>query len=328
MKSQFLLLSVSIFCSLSFSTASPSNDEYTPANRLMENKLHRKRMNNRRAVFADTLEKNTNIFTTISSASAPESFRQIEHPFKSPYANKSFDATIPTNSWISNLFYPSQENNAPTTSDPYILRVLDNYGGNPGLSVRQPSTKTFGEYEAQNNIPKTEAGYFINQQNVDIRFTASEWGHSKVIPNVTSWDLFSAHLRLQTSGNDQQYVEFPIVRGMAYVTAKYANLTPQFFSQNAIIEITADKKSNNTYQGRKFKIKFNDTPRTSFIIWALGDNDLTLRKSDERNLVADKPYNGIIRAAKVLTNGSFESILDDRVKVWPIGANITAKSNG
>jgi endo-1,3(4)-beta-glucanase len=163
---------------------------------------------------------------------------------------------------------------------------------------------------------------------VDLRFTASEWGHSKVIPNVTSWDLFSAHLRLQTSGNDRQYIEFPIVRGMAYVTANYANLTPQFFSQNAIIEITADKKSNNTYQGRKFKIKFNDMPRTSFIIWALGDDDLTLRKSDERNLVADKPYNGIIRAAKVLTNGSFEKILDDRVKVWPIGANITAKSNG
>jgi endoglucanase Acf2 len=139
MKSQFLLLSVSIFCTLSFSTASPSNDEYTPPNRLMGNKLSRKRMNNRRAVFADTSESNTNIFTTISGAAAPESFRQIEHPFKSPYANKSFDATIPTNSWISNLFYPSQENNAPTTSDPYILRVLDNYGGNPGLSVRQPS---------------------------------------------------------------------------------------------------------------------------------------------------------------------------------------------
>ncbi|GAB5587812.1 endo-1 [Umbelopsis nana] len=269
----------------------------------------------------------TNIFSPISTESAPESFKKIVHPYKSPYANESFEAIIPTNSWISNLFYPSADNNAPTTSDPYILRVLDDYGGNPGLSIRQPSDKTFGQYEAQNDVPKTEEGYFINQQKVDLRFTAVEWGHAAVDTNVTSWDMFSANLKLQTSGKDKQYVEFPIVRGMAYVTANYVNLTPQFFSQNAIIEITADKVSNNTYYGRKFKLKFNDTPTTYFIIYALGDDGLSLKRADAQNLVSDKPYNGIIRAAK-LPDAAFEKMLDDRANVWATGANLSAESNG
>ncbi|KAG2187346.1 hypothetical protein INT44_005032 [Umbelopsis vinacea] len=277
----------------------------------------------------DDRKQTTNILNKISSESAPDSFRKIEHPYSSPYANESFDGIIPTNSWISNLFYPSVDNIAPTTSDPYILRMLDNYGGNPGLSIRQPSKKIYGEYAAQNNVPKTEEGYFINPQNVDLRFTASEWDNSSSVePNLMSWDLFSATLRLQTSGNDQQYIDFPIVRGMAYVTANYVDLTPQFFSQNAIIEITADKKSNNTYQGRKFKLKFNDNPTSYFLIYALGDEDLVLKQTDDRNLVAHKTYNGIIRIAKVLDDEAFEDLLDDRVEVWPIGAKLSAESNG
>jgi endo-1,3(4)-beta-glucanase len=68
-------------------------------------------------------------------------FLPIEHPFLPAYANKEFDAVVPTSSWISNLFYPSVENLAPTTPDPYILRLLDDFGGNPGLSISQPHEK-------------------------------------------------------------------------------------------------------------------------------------------------------------------------------------------
>lgn len=327
MKPQFLLLTSAIFYGVTASSASPPDNANIQSNLLMGNRLSRIRAAERRLKRADNNLNMTNIFSPISTESAPESFKKIVHPYKSPYANESFEAIIPTNSWISNLFYPSADNNAPTTSDPYILRVLDDYGGNPGLSIRQPSDKTFGQYEAQNDVPKTEAGYFINQQKVDLRFTAVEWGHAAVDTNVTSWDMFSANLKLQTSGKDKQYVEFPIVRGMAYVTANYVNLTPQFFSQNAIIEITADKVSNNTYYGRKFKLKFNDAPTTCFIIYALGDDDLSLKRADAQNLVSDKPYNGIIRAAK-LPDAAFEKMLDDRANVWATGAKLSAESNG
>lgn len=81
-------------------------------------------------------------FSPISTTPPPASiFPTIAHPFLPVYADSSFNKVVPTCSWISNLFYPSVNNLAPTTPDPYILRLLDDFGGNPGLSISQPYDK-------------------------------------------------------------------------------------------------------------------------------------------------------------------------------------------
>ena len=77
----------------------------------------------------------------VSPQKAPDSFTTIAHPFKPVYADNTFDKVVPTCSWISNLFYPSVDHLAPTTPDPYILRLLDDFGGNAGLSISQPHDK-------------------------------------------------------------------------------------------------------------------------------------------------------------------------------------------
>ena len=92
----------------------------------------------------DMMATQTNLIVPISKLSLNTSiFPQIEHPHPPQYADPEFMRThiVPTTSWISNLFYPSVEHLAPTTPDPYIFRVFDDYGGNPGLSVHQSSTK-------------------------------------------------------------------------------------------------------------------------------------------------------------------------------------------
>ncbi|CAM0138853.1 unnamed protein product [Umbelopsis sp. WA50703] len=331
MRTHFLLVIAALLSELSVSNAAPSSTGSSSGAQLMGNKHSKKHFSSPRKASAEgSLQRDmkASIFSPISSDSAPDSFEKIAHPFKSPFANQSFSEPIPTNSWLGNLFYSSADNNAPTTSDPYILRVFDKYGGNPGLSIRQPAEKIIGEYQAQNNVPETDAGYFINQQKVDLRFTTAEWKKTAPIQNVTSWDMLAANLRLQSPQNAKQFIDFPLVRGMAYVTADYHNLTPQFFSQNAIIEITAANSSNSTFSGRKFKLKFNDTPTTYFVIYVLGKDPLTLRQVDVQNLVADKPYNGIIRAAKLTEDSGCEAILDENVYVWPVGAKVDAYSDG
>lgn len=77
------------------------------------------------------------------SQSSPNTnlFPKIQHPYPPEYADPRSNNVVPTNSWISNLFYHSVEHLAPTTPDPYTLRIFDGYGGNPGLSIRQPSKK-------------------------------------------------------------------------------------------------------------------------------------------------------------------------------------------
>lgn len=168
-----------------------------------------------------------------------------------------------------------------------------------------------------NNIPATPNGYIINGVVVDIRITAKEWKNDKPKQLVKRWDLFGATVDLSTASGS---IEFPIARGASYITSKYNNLTPQFFTQHAIINIEAKKVSEDTYTDRKFKVTFNNNPSSTYIIYALGD-PITLKKQDLNNLVATKPYNGIIQVAK-LPKPEDESILDSHHGVWATGGKI------
>lgn len=92
---------------------------------------------------ASSMKKSNHLLEPIDASipPPPSVFPSIQHPFSPIYADPKFKAVVPTSSWISNLFYPSVNNLAPTTPDPYILRLLDDFGGNPGLSISQPHDK-------------------------------------------------------------------------------------------------------------------------------------------------------------------------------------------
>ncbi|RUP45655.1 endo-1,3(4)-beta-glucanase [Jimgerdemannia flammicorona] len=261
-------------------------------------------------------------FSPLSTAAPP--FDSITHPYPPVYNSKSVSQVVPTNSWYSNLFWSSTNGLAPTFSEPYILRVFDiGYGGNPGLSIRQPWAKTIGAYGATNNIPADDAGYYINSLNVDLRATASEWGSVTPTQNVTAWDQFSATLKLSGGAGS---ITFPIVRGMAYVTAQYVCLTPQFFSQNAIIAINGVAVSGSV-TANKFKLTFNDNPTSNYIIYVLGGSSLTLTLSGT-TLTASAPFTGTLRIAKLPSAGDAEFILDDRKAVYPTGGVLSAAISG
>ncbi|KAG0179190.1 hypothetical protein DFQ29_002413 [Apophysomyces sp. BC1021] len=249
----------------------------------------------------------------------PDTFERISHPHPPVFADPKFHRVVPTNAWISNLFYPSMLDLAPTTPDPYILRVLDSHGGIPGLSITQPSKKVYGSYPPQNNIPFVESAFAINGVVVDIRMTAAEWAENLPTPQITYWDHLGATLRLLSHPN--RTIDFPIVRGMPYVTGVYTNLTPQIYTQHAIIQIEADQVDGDNYTGFKFKIAFNDSPTSTYLIYVLGNRPLTLRKVGNSNLVASEVYHGPIRIAK-LPSAEDETLLDDKKDVWATGGDI------
>lgn len=174
-----------------------------------------------------------------------------------------------------------------------------------------------------NNIPPSPAGYIINGVVVDIRLTAQEWTKAPE-PLVTQWGHFHAHLRLSGSGGK---VEFPFVRGQSFITTAYTGLTPQFFTQHAIIRVTADHtQGDDVYTGSKFKISFNDNPTSTYLIYAL-DGPLTLTRRDMNNLVASEKYNGVIQVAK-LPSAQDEAVLDAHHGVWPTLGTIDTSKDG
>jgi endo-1,3(4)-beta-glucanase len=168
-----------------------------------------------------------------------------------------------------------------------------------------------------NNVPATPNGYIINGVVVDIRITAKEWKQEKPKQTITRWDLFGADINLSISAGS---IEYPIARGASYITSKYKSLTPQFFTQHAIIQVEANESAKDTYTDRKFKVTFNNNPSSTYIIYVLGD-PITLVKTDMNNLVATQPYNGIIQVAK-LPNAESEAILDSHHGVWATGGKI------
>ncbi|ORY97660.1 endo-1,3(4)-beta-glucanase [Syncephalastrum racemosum] len=270
---------------------------------------------------------------TFSTYDAPNAvFPAISHPFLPVYAD-SHDSdpkknTVPTNAWHSNLFYPSAENLAPTITDPYILRFLDGYGGNPGLSIHQSADRVYGEYPAVNDVPPTQAGYMINSVVVDLRLTCTEWANVRPDLKVTSWDALTANVRL-ASPSSESHIDFPLARGMAYVTALYQGLTPNVFTQHAIVEVTADGQSTqDTFTGHRFRLKMNDPQSSVYLIYALGNQPLTLTRSGFSNLVASAPYDGPIRIAKVPGGESqAEEVLDRSRGVWATAGQVTASSS-
>lgn len=155
----------------------------------------------------------------------------------------------------------------------------------------------------------------------DFRITSAEWTDEKPTPMVNSWDLFGANLRL--SGSNGGSIEFPIARGSSFITSTYDNLTPQFFTQHAIINISADEDlGGDTYSGHKFKISFNDSPTSTYIIYVLGEKPLTLRKEGFSNLVATEKFSGVLQIAKLPDASDSEAVLDSHKGVWASGASV------
>ncbi|KAI8391179.1 endo-1,3(4)-beta-glucanase [Radiomyces spectabilis] len=266
------------------------------------------------------------ILAPFSRADMASPLEVIQHPYLPVYADPNFKKVVPTNSWISNLFYPSSEDLAPTTPDPYILRLLDDHGGYPGLSIRHTDAKTYGSYPAMNDVPATQMGFFINGVLTDLRFTSKEWSREKPEPKVTYWDHFGATLRLSSPRNPTKRIDFPLARGMPFVTGTYSGLTPHFYSEHGIQQVVAASNNNGTYGGRKFKVTMNDPSHTTFIIYALG-GPLQLRKIGNSKLEATTIYNGVIRVAK-LPSPDHERLLDDYFDVWTVGGTITTGTDG
>ncbi|KAI8062895.1 glycosyl hydrolase family 81-domain-containing protein [Gongronella butleri] len=275
----------------------------------------------------------------------PSVFPTIEHPFPSQYYNGTRTRPVPTNAWLSNLFYASTNHQAPTITDPYILRFMDALGdGPPGLSIAHAQKKVYGGYPPMNNVPATDVGYMINPVVADIRFSAKEWENAlpassssspapmarqqqqqkeqqRVIlrQQVLDWDFLCATVRLTTANGtttatNELHVDFPLCKGMPYVTASYRSLTPVFYTQHAFISKPPPLGS----PARHFTISLNDD--THYRIYAV-DKPIAWTLVSPNLLQADRAYTGTLRIAKV-PNPKFESLLDDHAANWPVRSSI------
>jgi endo-1,3(4)-beta-glucanase len=130
------------------------------------------------------------------------------------------------------------------------------------------------------------------------------------------------HATLRYGGSTGSSLTIPFVRGMAYATGLYYNLTPKITSAHAIININGQgSQPGRSVTGTKFKIGLNNGQ--TWLLYA--EKSLTLSQTQGNILQATAPFTGYLRLA-VLPAANAESMLDNYADAVPMNATVSFQS--
>jgi endo-1,3(4)-beta-glucanase len=231
------------------------------------------------------------------STSAPP-FENVSHPLPpSPLWGAGEVAPYPTNAEWMNLVIGDGKN--PINVLPYVVNALEG-----GFEISAPKRV----------ITDKSIGSAIEH---DLSFRVAEL--SPMTRAITGHDLLS--VTVQWSADGGKSITAPLVRGMPYATAIYTGLTPFIGSTHAILSVNGATTSPGTND--HFTIAFNNgqtwvlyaTPSITFTLNAIG-------------LTADKPFNGVLRAALVGAAPGAVDVLNAHRDAYPVGGGVAATVTG
>ncbi|KAG6572521.1 putative endo-1,3-beta-glucanase [Phytophthora cinnamomi] len=143
---------------------------------------------------------------------------------------------IPTNNWWGNMIAATQEAGVqPIWANPYSLQPMLT-SAPYGLTISYPyPTRVFGGGRSGNGIAEK---FYRHGHVPDFTFSAMEFTTPPVF-EVFDWDDLSVQVRFksQAGPSDENSFEATLVSGMAFVTAKYASLTPRIDTVYAILTV-------------------------------------------------------------------------------------------
>eukprot|EP00002_Diphylleia_rotans_P003838 TRINITY_DN1271_c0_g1_i1.p1 TRINITY_DN1271_c0_g1~~TRINITY_DN1271_c0_g1_i1.p1 ORF type:complete len:733 (-),score=162.35 TRINITY_DN1271_c0_g1_i1:87-2285(-) len=245
-------------------------------------------------------------------------FPEAAHP-KPP--NGYFDdalrsSPVQTNKFWGNLIYDSGLD--PVITQPYAVRVSNTPSG---LGISHADN-----YVTGGGTPDRVQYYFrVFLYNMGLGATEAVTSRK-----VTAFDMFSANLKMT---NSQGSIDFPLVRGMAYVTALYNRLSPMIFTQHAILSVNGAPTGSAPFVGNKFKVSINNG-QTWLIYFINEDGSLPsvslnyrIGEANYQQLYSNTPFTGIVRVTQ-LPSDSVESILDAHRSIYPKGANLAVSMTG
>jgi len=183
--------------------------------------------------------KSCNLMAPFRNSDPAQVLPAVSHPQK-PLRN-SLKGPIPTNHFMGNwLLAPAKD---PIYIHPYVLKLHSQWPY--GLSISHNHKKVSGGKGSGGAVQ-----FYFNPFNIDMAFASTE---KLELPQIESFDEFSFKAKLKAS-NGTGSISFPLVRGMAYVTAIYHDLKPIIFSGHSILKVNGQGiRNGNTYQGKSFK---------------------------------------------------------------------------
>ncbi|KAK8044608.1 glycosyl hydrolase family 81 [Apiospora rasikravindrae] len=228
-----------------------------------------------------------------------------------------------TNKFYANFFLGNQ--NAPTYLHPYSVAWARGQGATSswGLSVShiEASQRVYGQTSPDTGAAK----YFLNPVGIQsLCLSAFELSSSSAL-TVDTTESQSVNVNLLEKAGGKPLVTFPLVQGMAFVTAIYHGGTPAISS--GVFFKTITKSTKGPKQGvTKYTIYLEDGKVWHVYAYSEKGDSFDLQVINNAHAKAAKPYNGIIQIIK--DPGNAESLIDAASGTYPTGVTLSGTSSG
>ncbi|KAF9431464.1 hypothetical protein BGZ76_000273 [Entomortierella beljakovae] len=288
------------------------------------------------------------ILGPVSTNSPPKMFERQTHVVR-PVHLRTYESTkaLPTNKFYENLILG--DSHAPIWTHPFGLRWDSRGPMQQGLGISHidDSMKSFGPTEEIRHIEektgkdsdegddfhKERTRFYLNPFLVSMGFSAAELDerHDMTVGDFGEFGCTMLLVPFEEMKRGKLNVprasiRVPIVRGMAFVTALYKNMTPQIFSNILVRTLSQDSKSSpNGWVKYRFLIEDGNT----WLLYAKPELNssppLVLEKTSSGLVTATSgKFTGQIQIAKlpIGNEAEAEAIYDKAAGVYPTGGEL------
>lgn len=247
---------------------------------------------------------------------------KTDHPV--PRSGIASKAPLQTNKFFSNFFLGDQR--GPTYIFPYSVAWSGGQGavGSWGLACSHidAQQRVFGK-EKFNGA----SSFFLNPVGIQsLILSAQELGNSTTL-TIDSITAFGARVHLSPGQQATPAISFPLVQGMAFITAEYSGTVPLIQSGVGFKTVTRVTKDPKSYTA-KFTFTLEDGSTWRMYSWRTKGEQLDIKVVNNSTALAQGPFTGVIQVAKdPLTDGA-EEMLDDGAGVYTTNVKLTGTTSG
>jgi endo-1,3(4)-beta-glucanase len=242
---------------------------------------------------------------------------RLDHPV--PLIGVAQKPPIQTNKFYANFFLSDQQ--APTYTFPYS--IVWARGSGPAASWGMACSHV----EAKQRVFGNErypgvSSYYINPIGIhSMIISAKELGKETSL-SIDSTTAFSARVHLSSRIKSPPLISFPLVQGMAYVTAEYSGATP--IIQSGVFFKTVTRVTRNPKKHlSKFTFTLEDGSTWRLYAWRTKGDDLDIQVTNNGYAEAKSPFTGVIQICKDPMTTDSEKLLDDGAGVYPVTAELS-----
>lgn len=245
----------------------------------------------------------------LSTEAPPGVYKKIQHVQKPQGCNYGeSDEPIQTNNFSNNLTLEDQT--FPVWTMPYSLWLTKDPGQDVGVAVNhtEAAQQVFGP-----DAGADPAQFYFNPPKIkSFVFSGQGIGQSNGLTLLKHQKL-SVEAKLSLSG--KEFISFPLVHGMGFVTAVYKSVGPIIASQVGVQHFKKDKKIGNVQ--KYLVVLFNQ------VVWSLYvDGGIELSLKDPNHIIGDKG-DAVIQLAR-----GDSGHLDESAGIYPVAAHLKGSVSG